>query len=61
MPAIKLATFMQRAYAMEKMTGGSIEKELNAAVFVGTLLARSFGLAAGVGLMFLLAAALFSV
>jgi len=29
--------------------------------FVGTLLARSFALAAAVGLMFLLAAALFSV
>ena len=31
------------------------------AAFVGVLLARSFGLAAGVALMFLLAAALFSV
>jgi len=57
---------------VKKMSSASIGEgltELNAdaravhspAVFVGVLLARSFGLAAGVALMFLLAATLLSV
>jgi hypothetical protein len=39
----------------------SIGKSANAAAFVGVLLVRSLGLAAGVSLVFLLVAALLSI
>jgi hypothetical protein len=63
---------MQRPSWVMKMPSASIEEGLtegnadtgivrSPAAFAGMLLARSLGLAAGVALMFLLAAALFSV
>jgi hypothetical protein len=54
---------MPSASIEESLTGLSANATAvhSPAAFVGMLLARSFGLAAGVALMFLLAAALFSV
>lgn len=69
---VSVATFMQQLIRVETMTTATMQETLvgslaegnNArwpALFVGILLARSLGLAAGVALMILLAAALLSM